>query len=325
MLGIVKILAVSLLGTLAVSLVLILTNTPRGFDDRQSGLDFSAQLQQRQVQAPQLHIELADGFKLRYRRFASSAAQPPLLILVHGSGWHGAQFEALAQSLSEVSEVVVPDLRGHGASPEQRGDVAYIGQLEDDIAALVQAVSKPDQQVVLSGHSSGGGLVIRFAGGQHRDLIDKAVLLAPFLKHNAPTMRENSGGWARALTRRIIGLSILNTFGITALNHLPVIEFNMPKSVLDGPLGHTATTQYSYRMNTSFAPRSDYLADIALLPPFLLVAGQEDEAFRAEKYEETLKQATDQGQYLLVDGVSHLDIVNAPETVRAMQTFLKSN
>ena len=73
------------------------------------------------------------------------------------------------------------------------------------------------------GHSSGGWLVVRFAGGAHGDLIDHAVLLAPFLKYNAPTTRENAGGWAYTMVRRIIGLSMLNTFRITALNYLPII------------------------------------------------------------------------------------------------------
>jgi pimeloyl-ACP methyl ester carboxylesterase len=290
----------------------------------QGGLDFRNTLAAVGADArPTQSVAMRDGYALQMRRYETQATDAPLLVLVHGSGWHGLQFDALAQQLSATAEVIVPDLRGHGAAPGQRGDLKYIGQFEDDLADLIAARAKVDQKVVLAGHSSGGGLVVRFAGGPRREMINAAVVMAPFLKHDAPTTRPNSGGWARVMVRRMIGLSILNTFGIKALNHKTVVQFDMPKAVLEGPLGATATTSYSYRLNTSFAPRSDYLADVAALPPFLLIAGAQDEAFVASEYEPLMSQETDKGSYLIVEGVNHLDIVNAPETAAAIREFLQ--
>lgn len=246
----------------------------------------------------------------------------PLVVMVHGSGWHGRQFDQLAWALRDVAEVKAITLRGHGANPERRGDIDYIGQFEDDIAPMLQAARDAGRKTVLLGHSSGGGLVVRFAGGTHGDLIDRAVLLAPFLHHNAPTMREASGGWSHVLLRRMIGLSMLNGIGITVFNHMRVIQFNFPDQVLDGAQGAQATPAYSYRLNTSYAPRGDYLADVAALPPFLLVAGTKDEAFVADQFEPVLAGANDQGRYVLVPEVGHLDIVNAPETERAIRALL---
>lgn len=127
-------------------------------------------------------------------------------------------------------------------------------------------------------------------------------------------MRPNSGGWTRPLTRRLIGLSMLNGIGISRLNHLTAIQFAMPQTILDGPLGHTATTTYSFRLNVSYAPRRDYLRDVEQLPSFLLITGQEDEAFKADAFETALSQASQRGTYHLIHDVGHLDIVNAPET-----------
>lgn len=309
--------------TLGVAVILVLTQAPRALPPGQ-GLDFTKALDGVTPDPlPLTPIPMRDGFPLQVRQLSAQAADAPLLVLVHGSGWHGQQFDGLAARLTKVADVVVPDLRGHGERPGRRGDVDYIGQFEDDLADLITATAQPGQKVVLAGHSSGGGLVVRFAGGTHGGLIDGAVLMAPFLHHAHETTRPNSGGWAQVLTRRIIGLSILNTFQIKALNHLPIIQFRMPQDVLDGPLGHTATTAYSFRLNTGFAPRSGKLNDVAALPPFLLVVGSEDEAFVASAYMPAMTALTDQGRYAIVDGVNHLGIVDADETQTAIEAFLR--
>jgi hypothetical protein len=115
---------------------------------------------------------------------------------------------------------------------------------------------------------------------------------------------------------------MLNSVGITVLNHLPIIQFRMPQAVLDGPLGNTATTSYSYRLNTGFAPRNDYLKDIAALPQFVLIAGSADEAFDAALYEPTISAVNDKGRYIIAEGIGHLDIVNRPETAQAIERLL---
>jgi pimeloyl-ACP methyl ester carboxylesterase len=224
--------------------------------------------------------------------------------------------------LADKADVIVPDLRGHGTAPGRRGDVDYIGQLEDDLADMIAAVAKPEQPVIIAGHSSGGGLVVRFAGGEHGEMLDGAVLIAPYLHHTAPTMREDAGGWNEILLRRIIGLSILNTFQITAFNHLPIVQFNMPRAVLEGPLGDTATTAYSYRLNTSFAPRRAYLEDVASLPPFVLIAGNADEAFISSEYAPTMGAVTDKGRFDMILGATHLNVVNDPRTQGIIEGFL---
>lgn len=315
--GAAALVAVPLLGALA----LVFSQSPREMPGA-GGLDFSAQIGAVSAPpAPLLQVPMRDGTGLPVRTYGG-ADGVPLLVLVHGSGWHGLQFDALGASLAGVADVVVPDLRGHGEAPVRRGDIDYIGQLEDDLADLITALAKPGQPVIMAGHSSGGGLVVRFAGGPHGEMLDGAVLLAPYLGHDAPTTREASGGWAHALTRRIIGLSLLNRVGITALNHLPVVQFDMPRAVLDGPLGETATLAYSYRLNTSFAPRRDLAADLAGLPRFVLLAGGADEAFVAQQYAPTMAPATDKGRYELMTFATHLGLVDDPRTLAIITGFL---
>ena len=288
-------------------------------------IDFSGQTAGAQPEpARLLSYQARDGATLGYRHYGNDDGTSPLLIFIHGSGWHSGAYDGLARKIAQEAgiEVAMPDLRGHGPDPATRGDVSYIGQLEDDIADLAARLRKPGQKLVLGGHSSGGGLVIRYAGGDHGSALDGAVLLAPFLKYNAPTTRPNSGGWARPLTRRIIGLTMLNAVGITALNNLTAIQFNFPDSVLKGPLGNTATASYSYRLNTAYAPRSEYLADIAALPAFLLIAGEEDESFIASAYEPTMKPVNPKGTYQLLDGQSHLGVISDDRTAGLIAEFI---
>ena len=109
---------------------------------------------------------------------------------------------------------------------------------------------------------------------------------------------------------------------IRLLNRLIALQFRFPDTVLNGPLGHTATRAYSYRMMLGFNPRADYLADIKALPTFTLIAGDQDEAFRADRYEKTMSAASDKGHYHLLKGLGHLDVVDAPATYALIKNAL---
>lgn len=324
---ILKILCTGILGYVVVAVGLIVFQSPQQVSPASDeGLDFSKTIAQNYENLPPLQAyKTRNADQLQFRKYASSIATDRIVILVHGSGWHGMQFHTLAQALAKkgVADIIVPDLRGHGENPIRRGDVDYVGQLEDDLADLIAHVSQDGSKIILAGHSSGGGLAIRFAGGTHAHLADAYVLLAPFLKHDAPTTRPNSGGWAHPAIARIIGLSMLNNIGVRVFNYLPIISFAMPQSVLNGPLGHTATTTYSYRLNVSFSPRDDYQTDIAALTnKFLLLAGSQDESFIASAYEEVMAPLTDAGTYQVLDGVNHLGLVSDDQAISAIGNWL---
>ena len=319
------ILLISLVIYLGTALILILTNRPLPQENlANKSLNFDSLISEDYQNLPELQpYKTRDESKLYFRLYESETRAEKVLILLHGSGWHSLQFYSLAEYISSngIAHVITPDLRGHGFTPEHRGDVDYIGQLEDDLADLIKVVREryPDAMLILGGHSSGGGLVIRFAGSSYANEADAYLLLAPFLKYNAPTTRANSGGWARPLSRRIAGLSMLNNLGITWLNQLTVIQFSMPQKVLDSPLGESAVTAYSYRLNTSFAPRNQFEKDLSKIKqPFLLAAGLDDEAFIAEQYETTISPYTGSGKYVLLENTGHINLLTNPE----MQTIL---
>lgn len=314
---------------LGVASLLALTDIPPDAPaPADAGLDFSAILDATETALPEpRQFQARDGANLDFRAYGGEDRSNRIIILIHGSGWHGGQFHAMASALAQSGHitVIVPDLRGHGSHPERRGDINYIGQLEDDLADLigVLAIVHPDAEIVVGGHSSGGGLVVRFAGGLHGALADRYVLLAPFLGYDAPTTRKNSGGWAHPAIRRIIGLTLLNRLGITALNHLPVISFAFPRNVLGGRQGASATPTYSFRLNTSYAPRRNLAADLgALQQPFLLLAGAADEAFFAYEYAPLISRHTASGTYRVLPELGHLEIAQSARATAILAHWL---
>jgi non-heme chloroperoxidase len=303
-----------------IAAALILSGKPKKPTLNEGGLVFK-EMYVNYTDLPQLKTFTArDGQQLDYRYYSSQSNK--VIILLHGSGWHSRYFLPLAGFISSegLAQVYTPDLRGHGRSPERRGDVNYIGQLEDDLADFIAMIRKdnPKAMIIIGGHSSGGGLAVRFAGGQYGRHADAYLLLAPYLQYNAPTTRPNSGGWAIPYTKRIIGLIMLNNIGIHWFNNLTVIGFNMPQEVRDG----TETLSYSYRLNTSFAPR-DYKKDLsAIKQPLLVIVGKADEAFFAEQFEPVISQYT-KGQVKLLDGVKHLSLVVSPKIQPVIKEWLE--
>src|SRR5262249_60930845 len=88
---------------------------------------------------------------------------PRAAVLFHVSSGSSIAVHALAKALAAVGvETFAPDIRGHGVSGT-RGDIGYLGQLQDDMADFVSEIRKtrPDVPLTLLGHSAGGGVLTR--------------------------------------------------------------------------------------------------------------------------------------------------------------------
>ena len=123
-----------------------------------------------------------DGTELAYRHYpARSPATGQIAIVVHGSSGSSVAVHALADALAKRGvETYAPDMRGHGGSGT-RGDIVYLGQLEDDFSDFVGEIRKvhPVAPLTLLGHSSGGGFALRIAGSPIQNLFVRTVLLSP--------------------------------------------------------------------------------------------------------------------------------------------------
>lgn len=267
----------------------------------------------------ELWVETENNYKLFNRSYKSSSDD--VMILIHGSGSDSRYLSDLANQIADekIATVLTPDMRGHGRNAGEKGCLDYIGQLEDDIEEIISYCKKELQakKIILAGHSSGGGFVLRYIGNKDNTKIDKAILLSPYLGHKAKAVKPNSGGWVQIALPRIIGLSMLNNVGLTSLNSLPVLFFNRPDNINDD----LQSPHYSYNMTMNFNP-DNHIEEIKnLSTPSLVMVGREDESFYPEEFPITFKPAEEYTQVEILENIKHLDIVKNKKTFQLIKNW----
>jgi alpha-beta hydrolase superfamily lysophospholipase len=255
-----------------------------------------------------------DGTVLAYRHYPPrSPATGQIAVVVHGSSGSSIAVHALANGLAERGvDTYAPDIRGHGASGT-RGDIGHLGQLEDDLADFVADIRKTNQTAPLTliGHSSGGGFALRVAGSPIQNLFARTVLLAPYLGYDAPSSRQDAGGWASPDIPRFLGLSILRRLGVVCCEALPTIAFAVPPNT-----SAILASTYSYRLMRNFGSSTNYRDDLAAAGrPVVLFGGAADELMQPGKYVEAVGPRV---AVRLIEGVNHMGIVSDPAAVSAI-------
>jgi alpha-beta hydrolase superfamily lysophospholipase len=284
----------------------------KSVSDPMRRIDFSDQPKLQQFAA-------RDGQTLSYRVYPGTG--PDVVVLIHGSSGESGGMHAVARAMNSAGDtIVVPDLRGHGHDGTP-GDIAYIGQLDDDLADLVGVIrpAHPAANLILAGHSSGGGFVFRIAVGPDAHLFNRFVLLSPIMPYGAVTYRPNVGGWATPFVGRIIALKILNGLGVRWFNFLPVVAF-----AVDPHAGVPLDATYSYRMEVNFSAPHDALARLAAVAqPFAIVIGADDELFYADRYAPLIHAARQDVPVTLIAGVNHMGMVTDPRGLSAGVTAIR--
>ena len=259
------------------------------------------------------HVNARDGTPLAFRLYSSSGSiAKGSVVLVHGSSASSKSMHVMAKAFSAAGFAAYAlDMRGHGNSGS-KGDIAYVGQLEDDLQDFVRSAPIA-QPATLVGFSSGGGFAMRFAGGPQQKLFANYVFLSPFISQDAPTYRPHSGGWVSVGLPRYIAIALLDGLGITAFNHLTVSRF-----AINTEAKNSLTPHYSFALAQNFRPYRDYRANIrAIQQPFSVLAGSDDEAFIASQFDAVFSAQGHAGAVTLLPGIGHIALTLAPNALQS--------
>jgi pimeloyl-ACP methyl ester carboxylesterase len=270
-----------------------------------------------------------DGSELAYRLYpATDGGRQKIAVLIHGSGAGSPGMNQIAKALAGDGFIVVsPDMRGHGSSGT-RGDIAYSGQLDDDLEDLVAELRRQFSQArfTLLGFSSGGGYALRVAAGKLGSDFDRLILLSPYLGHDAASTRPHGSPavWANPDVPRIIALTALRRLGLPCCEALPVVAFAVAPQ-----REKFVTARYSYRLLMNFsAPPDLNAALLALKMPATILAGAQDELMVSDKYAEIVRASAEQGNISKVDvrilpGLNHIDMLHAAPAIDALRAAFK--
>jgi pimeloyl-ACP methyl ester carboxylesterase len=260
-------------------------------------------------------LKARDGAPLNYRVYPGRPDRA--IVLVHGSSGTDASMLKLAQALQSAGATVYTiSLRGHGGSGTANGDVSYLGQLDDDLADLVKGLGldRPGVHRTLIGFSSGGGFVLRIAGGRQAGLFNDYLAISPYIGQDSPTTKPNAGGWADVAVPRLIGLSLLARAGLPWFQDLPVVHF-----ATDAKPSNTRTPVYTFRLVASLQLGHDWRIVLArITSPTAIVVGADDELFNANQFLPMLQAINPRIGLTVVPGKTHLDMIADPPALAAI-------
>jgi pimeloyl-ACP methyl ester carboxylesterase len=264
-------------------------------------------------------FQARDGTSLAYRLYpAADGSTQRIAILIHGSAGHSTGMNEIAKRLAADNFLAVtPDIRGHGVSGT-RGDIGYLGQLDDDLQDLLAELHQqyPDAHFSLLGFSAGGGFALRVAVGKLSSDFDRLVLLSPYLGYDAPSTRSSQGSaqWANADIPRIIALQILRRMHFRCCEALPVIAFALRPGA-----EKFVTTRYSFRLLGNFGPPADLgTAFRRLKIPTKIIAGGADELMQSDKYADIVAGIEPRIDVKILAGLGHMDMLHAPAAIDAI-------
>lgn len=261
-------------------------------------------------------FDAADGTPIAYRSYSGSPDR--VAVLIHGSSGSSVLMHMIGRELGKAGITAYAlDMRGHGFSGV-KGDIAYIGQLEDDVAAFQRHIASAHSgaRQILIGYSAGGGFILRYAGGPYGESFNGYVALAPYLGEDAPSARpRGEGGWVSAAMPRMIGLAILERIGIRQFGHLPVLAFAIPEEQRTNPV---ITPSYSFRLWSNFRSPRDWKKSIAgISRPTFVIAGAADELFFSERFEHSFRLVRDDIKVEIVPDTNHMQLVTADPAIAA--------
>lgn len=222
-----------------------------------------------------------DGTTLAYQDYGTGA---PILFI---AGWslHSDMWEyQLHHFLDQGYRCIMLDRRGHGRS--DRPSTGYdVDTRADDVAALIEHLDLRD--LVIVGHSSGGGEVVRYLSRHGSDRVSRVALLAPAIPFMMLTDDNPIGAPIELLEATLAQLRTDRPkwFAERAQGYFAThLRAGVSQAIMDEEIKRClSASPYATVVMQREAFTTDHRADVAALTvPLLLLHGQADQSIPIE-------------------------------------------
>lgn len=228
-----------------------------------------------------------------------------VVVLLHGFCGSSAYWEKVSPLLADSFRVIMPDLRGHGASDAPLGSYT-IEQMADDVALLLETLGVEKYTVL--GHSMGGYVALSLAQRYNNRLSGVGLI------HSTAYPDSDE-----AKEKRLKAIAAINSEGITAFIDGLVPGLFAPESLDKLPaavnrvkeLGYKTPPQGAIGAAMAMRERADRRDVLSAAPiPVLLVAGEKDGLISLERTFTTDKEHVAQA---VIHEVGHMSMYEDPQ------------
>lgn len=285
---------------------------------------------------------MADGVLLSGLLIKGSEAPKSIVLHLHANSYTNVIYTSYARCLSQGNNVVcLLNLRGNGASGGLKGRVGYTGQLEDDVQQVVLQLAKsyPEVPIVLSGHSGGTAICLRYADRYKFHEIAGLILMAPIIQPNPEASRyDMPGTWFLKLFKRASGGG--RSIPKNKKNQLPKIYvsriilawiFPFLRNIYtvsfprDGDLHEGRTFYFSYKtMKNYFVPNYAAVFSRISAPVFISIGSDDDVTLPSfiDSISSEYISSDPKSECHILDGVNHINVVRKSQ--RKVASWLAS-
>lgn len=241
----------------------------------------------------------------------------PPLVLLHGLAERCQVFDWLAPRLAPQLRLAAIDLPGFGASPALPGGGFDLGEVCRRVEAAIGELGLV--RPALLGHSLGGGVAVRYAA-ERPGAVRALTLIAPAGLIATGAVRSS---WRRprrhALGRLLIRAAAPFIASRPGLRRRAFARVVGDPATLDRALAHELLMGAAMGRSTPAAGIEIVYAGLrdridALTLPALVVWGESDRVV-APRYAAQLRDALPNGRLLLLPGIGHVPMCEAPELV----------
>ena len=246
--------------------------------------------------------------QLNYEEFGQGVP----LILIHGFPLDHSIWQPVVAMLESHTRIILPDLRGFGASPlGEEGSSMRL--MAEDIAALMDGLKI--ERAILAGHSMGGYVCLNFARVYPRRLLGLALVATQAAED---TLERRQARLATSAEVKRKGVRIVAGSMPAKLSSQPDLQEPLKKLILKAP---SKGVQAALKGMAERPDATDWLTEITV--PTAVIVGKQDMLISPER-SRTMVQMLNHAWLVEIAGASHMPMMETPrELAEALLQLVK--